>query len=162
MTEEEGEQLQSNPLFASDETQSSTTDNAQNQLSTDVLPNDYWLSVRMRTWFRSIIMDSRSKAIPLLTSRWNWALPTSLSNYILSPKAKFLSALAPATARETCVTAIATITTTVRKGVDVCGKNYRYLQAAREDERCLIKMQTLPTVLNQTCSSETSTLRTRE
>ena len=109
-------------------------------------------------------MDSRSKAIPLLTSRWNWTLPTSLSNYILNPKAKFLSALALATARETCVTAIATITTTVRKGVDVCGKNYRYLQVAREDERRLIKMQTLSTVLNQTLSSETSisTLGTRE
>lgn len=122
----------------------------------------------VRTWFRFTIFESHNKSTSLLTSRSNWALQSS--NHTLSTRAKFLSALALATAREISVTAIATITTTARKIIDVCQRNYRYLRAAREDERRLINknheyhLQIMSTALDQTASSETSIsiVQTRE
>lgn len=102
------------------------------------------------------------------TSRSNWAL--QLSNYTLSIRAKSPSALTLAIARERCVAAIAAITTTVPKIIDVCQKNYRYLQAAREDERRLFNqihkhhLQPMSTALIETSSGGTSisTVRIRE
>ena len=90
-----------------------------------------------------------------------WALV--LSNYTLSTRAESLSALAPSTVWETCITAIATPTTTVWKALDVCRKNYRYLQGVRKDQRCLIDqnymhhLQTIPTARFRASLRETST-----
>ena len=119
-----------NPSFAPAET---STPTFTNQLSTRILiprPN-YWLSALTYLQCQAHALLAKYP----LTNLSKWVpenCPTGVKSAL---------ALAFTTARRTCVTVITPITITTRKWMDVFTKNYRYLQAAMEDERRLIQIQ---------------------